>query len=750
MRGWILDLYPDGPERMAVWMKGEDGKTVKLVDRWRHSIYVAAEKRADLVGIERSPDYSTSFVTKFERATDRGEKVVLEVSVEEMTKAQAVARRIEGSRRFGVYRLYNVDVPPEQMYLYEKDLFPLAKCEVTEGRDGLRWRLLDDNWACVYDLPVLTSVDIDVQVRKAGRLPRETDPIEAIVVKGKERRTVVDGGSEADKILGLVGLVKRLDPDLIFTQEGDAFVLPYLIERARASGVGEGLTLDRDGTVMRAPAKKGTSYFSYGKILFKPSAIKLRGRVHLDESSSFVCRESGIDGFYEVSRVCRLPMHTASRASIGKALSSLQFYHATRDNILIPWKPALAESFKSRAELLNGDRGGFVFEPELGVHESVGELDFSSLYPSIMLKKNISAETVKCRCCPDSRNRVPELGWNVCERRPKGIVPKAVEIIVEKRLKYKALEKAAKGEEERARYASRKNALKWVGVATFGYLGHANAKFGRIDAHMAVCAWDRKVLLDAARVAERRGFRVMHGIVDSLWLKGPGAGEDDYRRVGREIEEETGFDLAFEGVYKWIAFPPSKMSYALPVLNRYFGVYRDGKLKVRGIEARRHDTPELFSKCQMEMLKVLAGADGVEEARGMVGRCVEIFLEHAEALLRGEVPLEVLLFTRNLSRKPGEYVNRSLTSTVADQLVREGVELHAGESVRYVIEDQGAGRAVPYDLMDGGTRYDAGRYVELLAESCSTILEPFSDDCSAEGLIRNVEELLHRTLVQNA
>ena len=62
----------------------------------------------------------------------------------------------------------------------------------------------------------------------------------------------------------------------------------------------------------------------------------------------------------------------------------------------------------------------------------------------------------------------------------------------------------------------------------FGYLGFNNAKFGRIDAHIGVCAWDRKVLVDAARVAERRGFKVMHGIVDSLWLKKAGADEDDF------------------------------------------------------------------------------------------------------------------------------------------------------------------------------------------------------------------------------
>jgi DNA polymerase elongation subunit (family B) len=75
--------------------------------------------------------------------------------------------------------------------------------------------------------------------------------------------------------------------------------------------------------------------------------------------------------------------------------------------------------------------------------------------------------------------------------------------------------------------------------------------------------------------------------------------------------------------------------------------------------------------------------------------------------------------------------------------VHEGVDLHAGETVRYVITDYGsksAGkRALAFDLVDDKTVYDARRYVELLAEACSTILEPFRGDCCAEGLRRRVD-----------
>src|SRR5205085_8638543 len=135
--------------------------------------------------------------------------------------------------------------------------------------------------------------------------------------------------------------------------------------------------------------------------------------------------------------------HTAARASIGKCLSSLQCYYATQKEILIPWKPALAEHFKSFEDLLVADRGGFIFEPEIGVHEQVAEFDFVSLYPNIMLKKNLSAEAVQCNCCwqYNSKLPVPELNYSICQKRI-GIVPMSLKIVLEKRAMYKHLLKS--------------------------------------------------------------------------------------------------------------------------------------------------------------------------------------------------------------------------------------------------------------------------------------------------------------------
>jgi DNA polymerase elongation subunit (family B) len=169
----------------------------------------------------------------------------------------------------------------------------------------------------------------------------------------------------------------------------------------------------------------------YKKLVIR-QLTRIQKLANIDESNTFILRESGIEGLIEVARCCCVPLHRAARSSIGTSMSSLQNFQAFKDGFLIPRNKHVGEAFKSAYALLIGDRGGFVYEPRMGIHDGVGEVDFSSMYPSLMAKYNISAETVLCTCCPDSSLRIPELGFHICKKR-RGIVPKVLEFVVKKR-----------------------------------------------------------------------------------------------------------------------------------------------------------------------------------------------------------------------------------------------------------------------------------------------------------------------------
>ena len=108
--------------------------------------------------------------------------------------------------------------------------------------------------------------------------------------------------------------------------------------------------------------------------------------------------------------------------------------------------------------------------------------------------------------------------------------------------------------------------------------GFSNSKFGRIDAHIAVCAFARDILLKTSKIAEKHGFEVIHGIVDSIWVREKNGFNNNpiyshdpanrYMDLKKDIEEQTGFSISFEGIYKWIVFDSSKANPQLPALNR--------------------------------------------------------------------------------------------------------------------------------------------------------------------------------------
>ena len=150
------------------------------------------------------------------------------------------------------------------------------------------------------------------------------------------------------------------------------------------------------------PARRfggGRSYFSYGRIVYQGSSAPFAGRWHLDRRNSFYYRESGLIGLIQIARIGQMPLQQAARSSPGTLITSMQLARAVADGILIPWRKAEPEHFKTAGELLTIDKGGLSFMPPIGLHTQVAEVDFASMYPTIMAIHNISPETVNCTCC---------------------------------------------------------------------------------------------------------------------------------------------------------------------------------------------------------------------------------------------------------------------------------------------------------------------------------------------------------------
>ncbi|MCD6466156.1 hypothetical protein J7L27_07325, partial [Candidatus Bathyarchaeota archaeon] len=402
-------------------------------------------------------------------------------------------------------------------------------------------------------------------------------------------------------------------------------------------------------------------------------------------------------------------------------MSSLQYYQAYRLGILIPWKPSKT-IYMDCWSLNRADRGGLILDARTGVYWNVAELDFKSLYPTLMLKHNISGETVNCECCKDDGERIPELGYHVCKRW-RGIVPRAIELPLKKRMRYKELIKETRDGRLRTLYRSRSDALKWILVTAFGYLGYRNAKFGSREAHLAVCALARDVLLKAIRIAEENGFEVIHGIVDSLWVQKKDADDQEYLELAKKIEDEVGLPISFEGRYRWIVFLPSRTHPGRPANNRYFGVFMDGRLKYRGIEARRRDTPPIVKKMQLEILGKLAEAKDPEQLKEKALEAIEVYRGYARRLILGDVSIEDLAITQVLSMDPDDYMVEARQAMAAKHLERSGVRVAPGQAVTYVIAGtSGLSKAVPIQLIRESS-YKLEPYLRMLERVAYMIID---------------------------
>ena len=465
IRGWIFDVYPTEIGEMAVWIISEKGPRIRLTDKFQPKIYVSGTKIdvEKLVGrIYKNPDIADwKFVYKFANPTDPEKTRVLEITLKDCRKVFTLTNQILKLGDYLRYEVHNCDLHGDRAYFFTHDLFPLAFLEVENLKSGLKYTLLDSVERINYSIPPLRTMQLKIEIAKTGKIANLQDPISTITVEQEGNQITIDSGDEAEKLLQLSKVVKELDPDMILTNGGDSYLFFYLLQRSTFNDVQDTFILSRDEVPFAPKAKQGKTFFSYGRTFYKASTIRLYGRVHIDTSNTFILNESSFQGLFEIARICRTPLHTSSRSSIGSSMSSLQFYQAFKQEILIPRNKSIPEAFKSASELLVADRGGFVYEPKVGIHDNTGEVDFSSMYPSLMVNNNISAETVLCKCCPDSHLRIPELNYNICEKRI-GVVPKALKLVVNKRLRYKKLRDETTDPKLKEIYDNRQIALKWI------------------------------------------------------------------------------------------------------------------------------------------------------------------------------------------------------------------------------------------------------------------------------------------------
>lgn len=669
--GWFIDAYRT-KRGIALWAKTESGEDMRLEMRFAARIYIEPagkgfldEHKIDHFLVERF-----TYLRRWKR--------VYEIMIHDLTRFESFVRWIERGTGHRV-RLYDADVTPEQQYMHKHRLMPGMRVRIASGRlrpfgDGDRVALKRSSLSvsCCGDAVVCLELD------------------------GQRF-----GGDERQILEGFAAKFIETDPDVILMER--AFhQLPALVARLEAYGIA--CPFHRfDAVPIRY--KGGKPFFSYGKVVFHDFAIRLCGRFLVD-TATVIGGDCDVDGIMEL---CSLTgarfQHIASR-SFGAAFQFSLVRLMYQSNYLVPHKEKPPDMPLSMSDTLKGDRAGHTFDAKPGFHTDVAEIDFTSMFPWIIYNKNISAETILTDRPP--LEKVPGLPIHVSHAM-RGLVPLAIKPILDRRMEYKrnpnGLNKA------------RADTLKCVLVTAYGYLRFREFKLGVASSHMAICAYAREIIAQAARMAEDHGFEVVHGIVDSLYIRKKGICEEEVRALCSELESAVGIPVSFDGIFRWIVFLSSVNDAYRPLPATYYGVFRSGGVKARGIEVRQRKVPLIVKIFQQQALEELALCHTKKEVRERVpGLCRS--LRRFAASLESAPPKWL---SHKVRISTTRYKHDIPQKRVVERLIEIGVEVMPGQSIEYIVQEGG----IVALLSEYSGMPDTGYYKRLLVRSLSVLLAPF-------------------------
>jgi len=670
---FTLDFTDDGVRR---WSKTDCGVTSTVDEAYTPSIYVtsSSELAAFQEQLDRRGDVVSTTVEQWRTGFREPDSAVLRVDLASIDRVRPVARWVRSTNLPGANRCFNVDLSPQFRYCLETDTDPTPTHQLQTCRLSVEEIELIE--------PPLTELEVD------------GDSIT---------------GQPTELLTTLQDRLTTTDPDVLVVST--AQLVPALFDMAAEVG--------REFYLGRKPGYEqlaGESTFeSYGQVGHSPARYTVPGRVIIDQSNTFFYDEAGLEGCLDLVGRSYKPLEELSWASIGNVLTAIQIREATDRGVLVPWDSWRHEFFKPMSTLHEADRGGFTFEPDVGVHDDVHELDFSSLYPNIIVTRNVSPETVRCGCHSDQSD-VPGLGYSICEER--GYLCDVLEPLIEDRDAIKDELRSSTDPDQQTELERRSEAIKWILVSCFGYQGFSNAKFGRIECHEAINAYAREMLVNAKSTLESHGWRVLHGIVDSLWVT-PVQDEvqtplDD---VAAEITDDVGIRLEYENEYDWIAFVPQRNA-SRGALTKYFGRSIDGEYKYRGIECRQRSTPPFIENAQKELIDVF---DNSRDPTVVCNRLAQIRAQ----LLNGDVDPMALLTSIRISKDRSEYTQRTTTVAALERTAELGLTRSPGQTIEYVVTDdtKSSRDRVRLATEDPAT-YDTAYYDHALLRAATSILAP--------------------------
>jgi len=356
--------------------------------------------------------------------------------------------------------------------------------------------------------------------------------------------------------------------------------------------------------------------------------------------------------------------------------------------------------------------GAFVMDPVLGMHEGICDLDFASLYPSIVIAFNISPETKQLSSQKIGENgSLAQAANGVYFRNDKkGIFPIISQIALLRRKEYKddaaRLEREGKeGSLDHQLAKQTSDAWKVLANSMYGVMASNYGRYGDRDCGEAITITGKYIIQRVIKLSESKGIPVIYGDTDSTFNKCSNAVAIEFADIARKDvngwlrergAKEDMIRLKLDAEFERIFFTSKK---------RYAGKKTTGKWDIRGLELIRSDGCKYMREMQRRIITYLLESESPNAK--MAKRIVE---KWAYKLFSRQVGADDLKLAQSLGRPISQYVGDTVHVRIAKELLKQGKEVFVGMKVPYVVIGKKDGKldAVHVDDFDGN--YDAKLY----------------------------------------
>lgn len=559
-------------------------------------------------------------------------------------------------------------------------------------------------------------------------------------------------GSEADIIKGFSELIRKEDPDVITGYNIDNYDIKKIIERAKRLKIESEVKWGRDLGIPRVVSEK--FWRVKGRLIvdawwavrreLRPKqetlnavSMQILGETkmdvdpkHMDEewaknrekvleyctkdaelSMKILLHVGTVRKGMDLAAVSMLPVEDVMVSGTSTLADSLLIRMADREKVGVPMTGKM-----SRTDQIEG---GYVHTMNPGLYHWVCVLDFKSMYPSLIIAKNICFTTLS-----DNGEIVSPNGVRYLSKDKKvGILPRILEGLMQKRDDIKARMKKTENKDEYHYLNGLQAAVKVLMNTFYGVFASSFYRFTDKSIGSSITAFARATVTGIIGEVEKEGVPVIYSDTDSVFMQSPTNDLEGTVEFGNKMAErfsKDGGTLEFEKILEPLFSHGKKKRYVGKVL----WPKKEDELLVRGYEIRRSDSFDLQSDLLMKLFNYILEEKN-DEALALVRRTVQ-------DTLAGKVPVSELVISRSCKGLDAyENPERMANVQTAKKLIEMGYEFIPGMKVSWIVTDSSSApqKVEPYiSGVEFKGKPDYRYYAERISQTASRITEVFGWD----------------------